>query len=72
LLLAPYFSQSTPSDYVGDLRVFQKSLDMKMYWSTRKAGKSKPLMVRSEKERDLPTTRKIENRNLMARWPSGP
>jgi hypothetical protein len=45
---------------------------MKMYWSTRKAGKPKPLTVRSEKERNLPTIRKIENRILMARWPSGP
>jgi hypothetical protein len=55
------------SDYVGDLQVFQRSLNMKMYWSTRKAGKPKPLMVRSEKERDLPWTWKTEKRNLMAR-----
>ena len=46
------------SDYVGDLQVFRKSLDMKMYWSTRKVGKPKPLIVRSEKGRILPTMRK--------------
>jgi len=65
--LARYSSQSTPSDYLGDLQVFRKSSNMKMYWSTRKAGKPKPLKVRSEKERDLPRTWKIENRNPMAR-----
>jgi len=56
-----------PSDYVGDLQVFQKSLNMKMYWSTRKAGKPKPLMVRGERERNLRTTRKIDRRICWAR-----